>query len=124
MKYNTKLECAKYLNDKYGQKCITNLMKQKEKGFDNKNLGIIKNEYDIFFENMYNNIKLDCKDKKIQNYIKEFAIFLDLVYSNSREVLKIYAGLFKSEKVYIDKLNSLDAKLGDFVVSAINEYLK
>ena len=121
MRYNTKMECARYLNDVYGKNVFNNIVRQKnlEKGYDERVLSIIRKEYDIFFENMYNNIELEYSSEKIQNLIKEFDIFIDLVYSNSKEVLKIYANIFLSEEAYIKKFNSYDNKLGDYIVEAI-----
>lgn len=125
MRYNTKMECAKYLNSKYGANTFTNILKQKKtESYDEIVLKVIRKEYDIFFENMYNNMTLAKEDKKIQNYIKEFDILIDLVYSNSREVLKMYKNIFKTEKAYITKLGNYDKNLADYIVDSIDIYLK
>ena len=125
MRYNSKMQCAKYLNSKYGANTFTNILKQKKKeSYDESVLKIIRDEYDLFFENIYKNMSLSNEDKKIQNYIKEFDIFIDLVYSNSREVLKMYTNIFKTEKAYITKLGNYDKNLADYIVKSINIYLK
>lgn len=125
MKYSSKMECAKYLNDKYGAKTFTNILKQKTKdSYDETVLKIIREEYDVFFKNMFNNMSLNVEDEKIQNYIKEFEILIDLVYSNSREVLKMYTNIFKTEKAYITKLGNYDKNLADYIIRSIEIYLK
>ncbi len=125
MRYNSKMECARYLNCKYGKNVFSNILRQKnlDKGYDEKVLNIIRKEYNIFFENMYNNIELEYSSEKVQNLIKEFDIFIDLVYSNSKEVLKIYTDLFIKEDAYIKKFNSYDENLGNYIVSAIKFYI-
>ncbi len=123
--YNTKLECAKYLKNKYGRR-LEVLLKEKKagKGYNTDSLQIIKEEYEIFFNNMNTHLEKSSTKEEVLVTIKEYNTFLDFIYIHGSDILKLYIDLFINNEEYNKILTRLNKKLPGYIVKYIKEYLK
>lgn len=121
--YKTKIECIKYLKDRYKNKLNT-LIIEKNRGceFSEDSLLIIKNEYDIFYNTMLNNIINKEPDNKVIEDIKRYKIFLDFIYSHGDSILFAYKDLYINNKNYNYILTKIDKNLPTYMVRYIEKY--
>ena len=123
--YKTKIECAKYLKDKYGRQLDILLQEKKaEKGYKTSSLSIIKKEYDVFFNNMNQHLINESAEEVVLKTVNEYKILLDFIYTNGVDVLKLYEDLFINNNEYNNILTKINKKLPKYIVKYINKYLK
>ncbi|MEG0281560.1 MAG: hypothetical protein RR922_04640 [Clostridia bacterium] len=123
MNFGNKLECAKYLKEKYNVTFLDLLKyKSKEKEYTAEMLNIIKEEYNIFFKEVASNIDLEYTDINMQKNIKKFEMLLDIFYGSPKQMLKIYIDVFKS-KEYILLLSKIHKDLPNYLALSITYYL-
>lgn len=122
--YKTKLECAKYLKDKYGKKIEILLLEKKQEKYKAGSLDLIRKEYEIFFNDMRKHLENNSNEKEILETVEQFKVLLDFIYVHGSDILRAYIDLFINNKEYNDMLTNLNKKLPSYIVKYIKVYLK
>lgn len=122
--YKTKLECAKYLKDKYGKKIEILLLEKKQEKYKAGSLDLIRKEYEMFFNDMRKHLENNSNEKEILETVEQFKVLLDFIYVHGSDILRAYIDLFINNKEYNDMLTNLNKKLPSYIVKYIKVYLK